>query len=71
MSCFKLKLFSFTAIKWLFLTFYFEIIIDLQEVAKTVREVLCTFPQLVLVVRSYAAIQYNTKTRTAVLARHR
>lgn len=37
MSRFKLKLFSFTAIKWLLLTFYFELIMDLQEAAKTVQ----------------------------------
>lgn len=42
MLCFKPKSFSFTAIKWLFLTFYFERIIDLQEVQELYREDLCT-----------------------------
>lgn len=63
MSCFKLKLFSFTAIKWLFLTFYFEIIIDLQEAAKNRTEESCVpFTQLVPVVRSYRATgQYQNQ----------
>lgn len=63
MPCFKLKLFSFTAIKWLFLTLYFEILIDLQKVAKIVqRGPAVPFNQLSPVLRSYMAmVQYQNQ----------
>lgn len=56
MSRFKLKLFSFMAIKWLLLTFYFELIMDLQEAAKNSAEKSrVPFSQRVPVVRSRIA----------------
>lgn len=73
MPYFKLKLFSFTAIKWLFLTFYFEIILDLQEVAKIVQRSPVSPSQFVPVVRSYIAVgQYqNQEMDIGTLTRRR
>lgn len=50
-------------IKWLFLTFYFKVIIDLPEVAKIVERSCVPFAQLLPVVRSSVPREQSTPSK--------